>query len=69
MWKRTVHINPLLTLVSVLFFGELAGVAGAVLAVPAVATLQIIARELLAIRRSQLNLPPEPEPPMGGTTA
>lgn len=66
VWKRTVHISPLLTLASVLFFGELGGVLGAVLAVPTVATCQIIVRELLAIRRAQLNLAPEPEPAGGG---
>jgi hypothetical protein len=54
----------------VLFFGELAGVAGAVLAVPLTTTFQIIARELLAIRRAQMRMvdlptpPEEPLPPM-----
>jgi predicted PurR-regulated permease PerM len=41
---------------SVLFFGELAGIMGAIVAVPVVATLQIILRELLRIRREQLRL-------------
>lgn len=54
IFRRTVHMNPLVTMLSVLFFGELAGVLGAVIAVPAVATLQIIGRELLAIRRDRL---------------
>jgi len=66
VWKRTVHINPLLTLVSVLFFGEFAGIIGAILAVPAAATLQIITRELLALRRQRLHLPPEPPEIAGG---
>jgi predicted PurR-regulated permease PerM len=58
--RRTAHMNPLLTLLSVLFFVEVAGVTGAVLAVPLVATLQIILRELLAIRRARLNLDATP---------
>lgn len=55
VFKRTVHLNPLLTLVSVLFFAELWGVPGAVLAVPVVASLQVILTELLAIRRAQMH--------------
>jgi len=64
VFKRTVHINPLLTLASVLFFGELAGIAGAVLAVPLTTTLQIVGRELLAIRRARMQLI-EPAAPEG----
>jgi predicted PurR-regulated permease PerM len=63
IFRRTVHVNPLVVTLSVLFFGELAGVMGAIVAVPIVATLQIILRELLRIRRDQLRLagelPPE----------
>lgn len=54
VFRRTVHVNPLLTLWAVVFFGELAGIIGAVLAVPLMATLQIIVRELLLIRRERL---------------
>ncbi len=67
--RRTVHLNPLVTLLAVLFLAELLGVAGAVVAVPAVAVAQIFVRELLAARRNRLSanasvLPPlfEPEP-------
>jgi predicted PurR-regulated permease PerM len=56
IFRRTVHVNPLVVTLSVLFFGELAGIMGAVVAVPVVATLQIILRELLRIRREQLRL-------------
>jgi predicted PurR-regulated permease PerM len=63
IFRRTVHVNPLVVTLSVLFLGELAGVMGAIVAVPIVATLQIILRELLRIRREQLRaageLPPE----------
>jgi predicted PurR-regulated permease PerM len=57
VFRRTVHVNPLLTLFAVVFFAELAGITGAVLAVPLVATGQIIARELLRLRRERLDLP------------
>jgi predicted PurR-regulated permease PerM len=55
VFKRTVHVNPLVVLVSVLFFGAVGGVAGAIAAVPAVATIQIIAGELLRLRSAHAN--------------
>jgi predicted PurR-regulated permease PerM len=57
VFRRTVNVNPLVVLISVLFFGSVAGVAGAIAAVPAVATLQIILRETLRLRRETLNSP------------
>ena len=69
VFRRTVHLDPLVTLLAVLFLAELLGVAGAVVAVPAVAVVQIFVRELVAARRDRLSadasvLPPlfEPEP-------
>jgi predicted PurR-regulated permease PerM len=56
IFRRTVHVNPLVTFISILVLGEIAGVAGAVLAVPVVATLQIILREILRVRREQLGV-------------
>ena len=56
IFRRTVHVNPLVTLISILVLGEIAGVVGAILAVPVVATLQIILREVLRVRREQLRL-------------
>jgi predicted PurR-regulated permease PerM len=58
VFRRTVHVNPLLTLLGVLFCAELAGVTGAVLAVPVVATVQIIVRELLQLRQERALAPP-----------
>lgn len=49
VFRRTVHVNPLIVTLSVLFFGELAGVVGAVLAVPMAAALQILVREYFRI--------------------
>jgi len=54
VFKRTVHLDPLITLLSVLFLAELLGIVGAVLAVPAVAVAQILLRELLQLRKERL---------------
>jgi predicted PurR-regulated permease PerM len=62
IFRRTVHVNPLVVTLSILFFGEIAGVVGAIVAVPIVATLQIVLRELLRIRREQLRLSGQPAP-------
>ncbi len=42
--RHTVHVNPLLMLVAILFMAEFAGVVGAILAVPLVIAAQITAR-------------------------
>jgi predicted PurR-regulated permease PerM len=54
VFRRAVHVNPLIVTLSILFFGEMLGIAGAVVAVPVVAALQIVLRELLRIRREHL---------------
>ena len=59
VFKRTVHLDPLLTLLSVLFLAELLGIVGAVLAVPVVALAQS-RRELLQLRSG---VPPPAEKP------
>src|SRR6185503_251865 len=56
VFRRTVHVNPLVVTLSILFCGEFAGILGAIVAVPIVAALQIVLRELLRIRREQLRL-------------
>ena len=60
IFRRTVHVNPLVVVMAILFFGEMAGIFGAVVAVPAAATIQIVARELLKIRRNRLHLAATP---------
>jgi predicted PurR-regulated permease PerM len=60
IFRRTVHVNPLVVVLSILFFGELGGLLGAVLAVPAAATIQIVVREILQVRRDRLHLEPTP---------
>jgi putative heme transporter len=54
VFRRTVHIDPLVTLLAILFLAELLGIAGAVVAVPAVALAQIVIRELLTLRRERI---------------
>jgi len=53
VFRRTVHLDPLVALLGILFLAELLGIAGAVVAVPAVALAQILVRELLAVRRER----------------
>ncbi|MFY0569719.1 AI-2E family transporter [Archangium lansingense] len=57
IYKRTVELNPLVTLLGIILCAELAGVLGAFLAVPIVGTCQIVIRELFLLRRERLNLP------------
>jgi putative heme transporter len=64
VFRRTVHLDPLVTLLAVLFLAELLGVAGAVVAVPAVAVVQIFVRELLAARRDRLSADASTLPPL-----
>jgi predicted PurR-regulated permease PerM len=58
VYRRTVNVNPLLTVIGLLALAEMGGIVGAVLAVPLLAAGQIIARELLAYRRERLHSPP-----------
>jgi predicted PurR-regulated permease PerM len=54
IFRRTVHVNPLVVTLSILFLGDIAGVMGAIVAVPVAAALQIVLREVLRMRREQL---------------
>lgn len=56
VFRRTVHVNPLVVTLSILFLAEIGGIAGAIAAVPVVATLQIVLREILRKRREQLTI-------------
>jgi predicted PurR-regulated permease PerM len=57
VFRRTVNVNPLVSLMSLVVFGELGGIVGAISAVPIAAMGQIIVREFLMLRRQRLNLP------------
>jgi predicted PurR-regulated permease PerM len=53
IYGRTVQLSPLVVLVSVLVGAELAGILGALSAIPVAGTLQVIARDQLASRRAR----------------
>jgi predicted PurR-regulated permease PerM len=48
--KRTVHVQPFITIVAVLFGATLLGVVGALVAIPAAASIQILLREYVDLR-------------------
>jgi predicted PurR-regulated permease PerM len=54
---RATEIEPFIVLVAVLFGSTLFGVIGAILAIPAAATIQIAAREYAAYRRESIAAP------------
>jgi len=58
VYGRTVQLSPLAVLISVLIGAELAGVLGALAAIPVAGSLQAILRELLRGRRGQAALEP-----------
>ncbi len=60
VYRRAVQVNPLVTILAVLFMAELGGIAGAILAVPLAAAGHIVIRELLAVRRARLGIPTIP---------
>jgi predicted PurR-regulated permease PerM len=56
--SKTVDLNPLVVLVSVLIGVELSGILGALLAIPAAGVVQVIGRDILDIRRGGLKEEP-----------
>jgi predicted PurR-regulated permease PerM len=64
--RRAVAVEPFFVLVAVLFGGTLFGIIGALLAIPAAASIQIAIREWMAYRREVVE-PPAPTP--GSSTA
>ncbi|MDQ6616968.1 MAG: AI-2E family transporter [Actinomycetota bacterium] len=56
--SRTVKLNPLWVLLSVLAGAELAGFVGALLAIPAAGTIHVIARDIWDERRGRLKSTP-----------
>ena len=53
--RRSVQVSPFITLVAVLVGAALLGFVGAVLAIPAAASIQIALREVLADRRRRID--------------
>jgi predicted PurR-regulated permease PerM len=60
--KRTVHVQPFITIVAVLFGSSLLGVVGALVAIPVAASIQILLREYVDMRTLSIKR----EPPSGG---
>lgn len=56
--SRTVNLNPLWVLLSVLAGAELAGFVGALLAIPAAGTIHVVARDIWDERRGRLKTRP-----------
>jgi predicted PurR-regulated permease PerM len=61
--SRAVQVEPFVVLVAVLFGSTLFGVFGALLAIPAAATLQIAIYEYTLYRRQRLDEDPDETPP------
>lgn len=59
VYGRTVRLSPLAVLVSVLAGAKLAGIVGALGAIPIAAALQVVVLDLLAQRGSRIVDPPE----------
>jgi len=59
--SRTVNLNPLTVLLSILIGVELAGILGALLAIPVAGVIQVVARDIWDSRRGRL----KPEPTVG----
>ena len=59
--SRALQLDPLVVLIAVLFGSALAGVLGALLAIPVAASIQITIHEYLALRRADGAPPPPPE--------
>jgi predicted PurR-regulated permease PerM len=63
--KRAVNVPPFLVIVAVLFGSTLFGILGALLAVPVAASILVLVREFIRLRRYE----PEPEPPPAAVVA
>jgi predicted PurR-regulated permease PerM len=59
--SRTVNLNPLTVLIAILIAVELAGILGALLAIPVAGIIQTIVRDVWDERRGR----PKPEPTVG----
>jgi predicted PurR-regulated permease PerM len=61
IFSRTVQLNPLTVLLSILIGVEIAGILGALLAIPVAGIIQIVARDIWDTRQGRL----KPEPTVG----
>jgi predicted PurR-regulated permease PerM len=63
IYGRTVQLSPLAVLVAVLIGAELAGILGALAAIPVAGIVQAVVRELLRYRRERIVTVPAEAPP------
>jgi predicted PurR-regulated permease PerM len=61
IFARTVKLNPLTVIIAILIAVELAGILGALLAIPVASIVQVIARDVWDNRRGR----PKDEPTVG----
>jgi predicted PurR-regulated permease PerM len=61
--KRTVNVQPIITIVAVLFGATLLGVLGALVAIPIAASIQILLREYVDVRTMSIKTTPTAPPP------
>jgi predicted PurR-regulated permease PerM len=61
--KRTVNVQPIITIIAVLFGATLLGVLGAIVAIPIAASIQILLREYVDMRTLSIKATPPPPPP------
>jgi predicted PurR-regulated permease PerM len=66
IYGRTVQLSPLAVLVSVLVGAELAGILGALAAIPVAGALQVVVRDQLAARRGLVVEAPVESSGLGG---
>ena len=64
VYGRTVQLSPLAVLIAVLIGAELAGVLGALAAIPVAGTIQVILRDQLRARRERIAQPAAPTAPI-----
>jgi predicted PurR-regulated permease PerM len=62
VYSRTVQLSPLVILIAVLIGASLAGVLGALAAIPVAGTIQVILLDVLRHRREAIASPRAPEP-------
>ena len=62
VYGRTVQLSPLVVLMAVLIGAELAGVIGALAAIPVAGTVQVILVDWLEHRRARAGKPPGAAP-------
>jgi predicted PurR-regulated permease PerM len=53
IYGRTVQLSPLVVLIAILIGAELAGILGALAAIPVAGSIQVIVRDILTTRRSR----------------